>query len=113
MNILDTIPRARRAQAAVPSAVREILKVTERPDIISFAGGLPAEELFPLQAIRKAFEETLAVDGKAALQYGTTEGYGPLRAWIALRMERYGKRVPTENVLVTNGSQQGLDLVSR
>jgi 2-aminoadipate transaminase len=113
MSILDNVPRARRARFAVPSAVREILKVTERPDVISFAGGLPAEELFPVEAMQRAIAETLSRDGRAALQYGTTEGYPGLRAWIAERLARHGRPVHAEDLIVTHGSQQGLDLVAR
>jgi 2-aminoadipate transaminase len=113
MSVLDDIPRARRARHAVPSAVREILKVTERPDVISFAGGLPAEELFPVAAMQAAIDETLSRDGRAALQYGPTEGFGGLRAWIAARMSRYGRAVQADDLVITSGSQQALDLVAR
>jgi 2-aminoadipate transaminase len=113
MSVLDDIPRARRARHAVPSAVREILKVTERPDVISFAGGLPAEELFPVAAMQAALDETLSRDGRAALQYGTTEGFSGLRAWIATRMSRHGRKIQSDDLVITNGSQQGLDLVAR
>lgn len=111
--ILDDYPRARRAARTAPSAVREILKVTERPEVISFAGGLPAPETFPVEAIGAAFAEVLAQNGREALQYGTTEGFGPLRAWIAARMSGRGRAVHADDLLITNGSQQGLDLVSR
>jgi 2-aminoadipate transaminase len=113
MNVLDTVTRARRARIAVPSAVREILKVTERPEVISFAGGLPAEELFPVEAMQRAFSETLSRDGGSALQYATTEGFRELRAWIAERMTQHGRTVRADDLLITHGSQQGLDLVSR
>jgi 2-aminoadipate transaminase len=113
MTTVDRIPWARRARHAVPSAVREILKVTERPDIISFAGGLPAEELFPVGAMSVAVERTLARAGGAALQYGTTEGFLGLRSWVAERMARRGRAVTAEDVMITAGSQQGLDLVAR
>ncbi len=96
-----------------PSAVREILKVAERPDILSFAGGLPAPELFPVEEIAAAHAEVLAKDGAAALQYSTTEGYGPLREWIAANLANRGMKVKSSEVLITSGSQQGLDLVSR
>ena len=72
------------------SAIREILKVTERPDILSFAGGLPAPESFPVEAIARAHERVFAEEAGAALQYGTTEGFGPLRAWIAERLHGRG-----------------------
>jgi 2-aminoadipate transaminase len=111
--MLDHFPLARRAQHTAPSAVREILKVTERPDIISFAGGLPAPETFPVEAIARAYADVLAREGGVALQYGTTEGHKPLRAFIAERMSARGRRVEVEDVVMTSGSQQGLDLVSR
>ncbi len=105
---------ARRAQALRPSAVREILKVTAQPDVISFAGGLPAPELFPVDDVRASAEAVLAADGRAALQYGLTEGHPPLREWIAAHLaETVGLRARADELLVTHGSQQGLDLVSR
>jgi len=111
--MLDDFPRARRAQRTPPSAVREILKVTERPDVLSFAGGLPAPELFPVEAMARAFDRVLSTNGAAALQYGTTEGFGPLREWIAARLSSRGRRIHADEILMTHGSQQGLDLVSR
>jgi 2-aminoadipate transaminase len=104
---------ARRMGRMPPSAVREILKVAEQPDVLSFAGGLPAPELFPVEAIAEAHAEVLANEGRAALQYSTTEGYGPLREWVAARLGRRGIRVTADQVLITNGSQQGIDLVAR
>lgn len=104
---------ARRMSRMPPSAVREILKVAEQPDVLSFAGGLPAPELFPIEAIAAAHAEVLAEQGRAALQYSTTEGYGPLREWVAARLARRGIRVSADQVLITNGSQQGIDLVAR
>ena len=104
---------ARRMARMPASAVREILKVAERPDVLSFAGGLPAPELFPIEAIAKAHAAVLAKDGRAALQYSTTEGYGPLREWVCARLGKRGIRVTPEQVLITSGSQQGLDLVGR
>jgi 2-aminoadipate transaminase len=96
------------------SAVREILKVAERPDILSFAGGLPAPGLFPHDAIAQAHAEVLAGPNKsAALQYSTTEGYGPLREWICARMAKRGVRTTPDQVLVTSGSQQGIDLAAK
>jgi 2-aminoadipate transaminase len=96
-----------------PSAVREILKVAEQPEVLSFAGGLPAPELFPIEAIAEAHAAVLARDGRAALQYSTTEGFGPLREWVAARLARRGIRVGADQVLITNGSQQGIDLAAR
>ena len=95
------------------SAIREILKVTEHPEIISFAGGLPAPELFPVAAIAEAHAEVFAQEGPAALQYSTTEGCHPLREWIARRMQQRGIKVTADNVLITTGSQQGIDLVGK
>jgi 2-aminoadipate transaminase len=95
------------------SAIREILKVTERPDILSFAGGLPAPESFPVEAIARAHERVFAEEAAAALQYGTTEGFGPLRAWIAERLHGRGIACTPENVIVTSGSQQGIDLTAK
>jgi 2-aminoadipate transaminase len=95
------------------SAVREILKVTERPDIISFAGGLPAPELFPVDAFAQAHAEVFAEEGAAALQYSTTEGWLPLREWIAARMRKKGIGAAADRVLITSGSQQGIDLVAK
>ena len=95
------------------SAIREILKVTEHPEIISFAGGLPAPELFPVAAIAQAHAEVFAEEGPAALQYSTTEGCHPLREWIARRMQMRGIDAKADNVLITTGSQQGIDLVGK
>jgi len=93
------------------SEIREILKVTQQPEVISFAGGLPAPELFPIETIDKVQHLVLQESGTRALQYTTTEGYAPLRAWIADRMnKRLGTRFDQDNILITHGSQQGLDL---
>lgn len=95
------------------SAVREILKVTERPDIISFAGGLPAPELFPVEEFAEAHARVFAEAGSAAMQYSTTEGWRPLREWIADRMGKRGIATNSDCVLITSGSQQGIDLVAK
>jgi 2-aminoadipate transaminase len=95
------------------SAVREILKVTERPEIISFAGGLPAPELFPVEVIARAHADVFAANGNAALQYSTTEGWLPLREWIAGRMSSQGIETDADRILITSGSQQGIDLVAK
>jgi 2-aminoadipate transaminase len=95
------------------SFVREILKVTEDPEIISFAGGLPSPESFPHQEIKEAAIQVLEEDGAQALQYSTTEGYYPLREWVAHRYQMKGLVVDPEDILITNGSQQGLDLVGK
>ncbi len=95
------------------SFVREILKVTENPDIISFAGGLPNPRSFPHNEIAEAADLFYPESSDEALQYSTTEGYMPLREYIADRY-RYGRsEVDSDNVLMTNGSQQGLDLVGK
>ena len=102
---------ARRMSEVKASEIREILKVTENPKVISFAGGLPAPELFPIQEIETANRLVLEEDGRKALQYATTEGYPPLREWIADRMnQRLGTAFDGDNILITHGSQQALDL---
>ena len=95
------------------SAIREILKVTEHPEIISFAGGLPAPELFPIEAIADAHRAVFAEEGRAALQYSTTEGWGLLREWIAERMHRRGISAPADQIMITSGAQQGIDLTAK
>ncbi len=102
-----------RASALTSSAIREILKVTERPEMISFAGGLPSPEGFPVEVIQRAFAEVLATRGKSALQYGPTEGYGPLREWVAHRLTKAGAKLSGQDVLIVSGSQQGLDLLGK
>jgi 2-aminoadipate transaminase len=102
-----------RAQKITSSAIREILKVTERPEVISFAGGLPSPATFPVDRIQAACNAILTSDPKPALQYGPTEGYLPLREWIATRCSRDGAKVSAANVLVTTGSQQALDLIAK
>ena len=104
---------AQRAEKMNPSVIREILKVTEKPGIISFAGGLPSPQTFPIDAMREASERVLRDDGKAALQYAASEGYGPLRDWVAQDLLKQGMKVSPEQVLITTGSQQGLDLVAK
>ncbi|MCL6478895.1 MAG: PLP-dependent aminotransferase family protein [Peptococcaceae bacterium] len=104
---------AGRVKQMQSSAIREILKVTESPDIISFAGGLPAPEMFPVKQIRQAFDRVLGEEGASALQYSTTEGYLPLREYIAAAMREKGVSAGPEEVLITSGSQQGLDLLAK
>ena len=104
---------ARRAEKMNPSVIREILKVTEKPGIISFAGGLPSPQTFPIEAMREASERVLRDDGKAALQYAASEGYAPLREWVAQDLLKQGMNVSPDQVLITTGSQQGLDLVAK
>lgn len=102
-----------RAQKITSSAIREILKVTERPEVISFAGGLPSPATFPIDRIQAACNTILTNDPRAALQYGPTEGYMPLREWIAARCVLNGAKVSAANVMVTTGSQQALDLIAK
>ena len=110
-----TIPfsLSRRAQALTGSAIREILKVTERPEVISFAGGLPSPKAFPVEHLRQACDRVLHDAPEAALQYGPTEGMGALREWVAERLSGNGVRIRGSQVLITAGSQQGLDLLAK
>lgn len=102
---------AKRMNYLKASDIREILKVSERPEMISFAGGLPAPELFPVEEIKEVSRIVLEEEGAKALQYATTEGYAPLRRWISNRMNtRLGTNFNYEDLLITHGSQQALDL---
>lgn len=103
-----------RAHKLTSSAIRDLLKVTERPEVISFAGGVPTPLSFPIEHMRAASDRVLSQDAHTALQYGPTEGYTPLRAWIAETLSKRGTvRIDPERVLVTTGSQQGLDLLAK
>ncbi|CDS51914.1 Valine--pyruvate aminotransferase [Polaromonas sp. CG9_12] len=102
--------QARRAEKMNPSVIREILKVTEKPGIISFAGGLPSPKTFPVNAFSAACEKVLREDGHAALQYAASEGFAPLREMVAAMLPW---NVDPALVLITTGSQQGLDLVAK
>jgi 2-aminoadipate transaminase len=104
---------AHRTERMTSSAIRELLKMTGAPGLISFAGGLPAPEAFPLAEVQEASARVLRDQGRSALQYGPTEGYGPLRELLVRHMGRYGIEVGTENVLVTTGAQQALDLIGK
>lgn len=96
------------------SFIREILKVALDPGVISFAGGLPNRSLFPVAALQAATEQVLATQAGDVLQYAGSEGYQPLREYIAARYrETKGLEIPVENILITNGSQQGLDLLGK
>ena len=95
------------------STIREILKITKRPGIISFAGGLPAPELFPLKAFREALNQTLAQDGASALQYDVTEGYTPLKKFLCGWLGRHGLDCTPDRMMLTSGSQQALDLIGK
>src|SRR5207302_7207036 len=97
---------ADRAQGMRASDIREILKITAQPDVISLAGGLPAPELFPIDEYRRAFEWVLESDGAQALQYGPSEGYRPLRSTLGERMSSFGMRCGADDVLIANGSHQ-------
>ncbi|MEZ4593890.1 MAG: PLP-dependent aminotransferase family protein [Chloroflexota bacterium] len=104
---------AQRTHGMGSSMIRELLKLTQRPDIISFAGGLPAPEMFPVEAFEAASSRVLRQHGSEALQYSTTEGYLPLRELIVEKMGRYGIEASVDNVLITSGSQQALDLIGK
>ena len=104
---------AQRTKDIKSSAIRELLKLTQKPDMISFAGGLPAPDVFPLDRFQEACRRVLELNGHQALQYGATEGYEPLREMIARHIARYGIKAKTENVLITSGSQQALDLIGK
>ncbi|HEX2980710.1 MAG TPA: PLP-dependent aminotransferase family protein [Anaerolineaceae bacterium] len=104
---------AQRTQRMKSSAIRELLKITELPDIISFAGGLPAPDVFPVEEFRAACDRILTDLGAQALQYGTTEGYLPLREMIARHSTKYGIPICTSNIMITSGSQQALDLLGK
>jgi 2-aminoadipate transaminase len=95
------------------SAIREMLKFTSQPDVISFAGGMPAPEVFPIEKIKEACDIVLTEMGNNALQYSTTEGYPPLREMIAKNAAKYGIQISADNVMITSGSQQALDLLGR
>jgi 2-aminoadipate transaminase len=112
--VLDWSPHlAARTEGMRSSAIRELLKLTDQPDIISFAGGLPAPDLFPLREVEEACRYVITEHGEKALQYSSTEGYLPLREFLASSMHKYGVPALPSNVLVTNGSQQALDLIGK
>ena len=96
-----------------PSVIREILKITERPGIISLAGGLPSPDTFPIEAMREATARVLRDAPREALQYAASEGFAPLREWVAEHMADKDVAVDPSQVLITTGSQQGLDLVGK
>ncbi|HVN70253.1 MAG TPA: PLP-dependent aminotransferase family protein [Candidatus Binatia bacterium] len=115
---MSTISRAaafaERTAHLRASTIREMLKVTQQPDVISFGGGLPAPELFPTAAIAAAAQTVMERYGAAALQYSVTEGIPEMRAWVAARLtRRFGRTVHADAVTIVNGSQQGLDLVGK
>ena len=104
---------AQRNQRMGRSIIRELLKFTQQPDIISFAGGMPAPELLPIERTQEAACRVLSEHGVQALQYGPTEGFPPLRQFICDRMNRYGITAKSSNVFITTGSQQALDLIGK
>lgn len=104
---------ALRTKNLKSSTIRELLKITQKPEVISFAGGLPAPDVFPVDRFQEACRRVLEVNGHQALQYSATEGYEPLREMIARHIARYGIKAKTENVLITSGSQQALDLIGK
>jgi DNA-binding transcriptional MocR family regulator len=115
---MTTVSRAARFAARTShlraSTIREMLKVTQQPDVISFGGGLPAPELFPTEAIAKCAAEVMELYGPAALQYSVTEGIPDLRSWVAERLtRRIGRIFEGEEILIVNGSQQALDLIGK
>jgi 2-aminoadipate transaminase len=113
MSIAWTSRYAQRTKNVKSSAIRELLKITQRPEVISFAGGLPANDIFPLERFAEACKRVLEQNAVMALQYGETEGYKPLRDMIARHTARYGVKAQAENVLITTGSQQALDLIGK
>jgi 2-aminoadipate transaminase len=106
--------QAHRAARMNPSIIREILKVTEKPGILSMAGGLPSADTFPVEQLKAACDRVLTDNPREALQYAASEGFGPLREWAAERVRReIGLAATADQVLITSGSQQGLDLVGK
>lgn len=95
------------------STIREILKLTKQPHMISFAGGLPAPELFPIQDFAAALEQTLREDGASSLQYDVTEGYLPLKEFLCVWLRRQGIQCQPHQMMLTHGSQQALDLIGK
>lgn len=104
---------AHRTKRMKSSAIRELLKLVENPEVISFAGGMPAPEVFPIAEVEEACIKVLRTKGALALQYGATEGYKPLREMIARHTARIGIEVSIDNILITSGSQQALDLIGK
>ena len=104
---------AHRTSKMGSSVIRELLKLTTQPDIISFAGGLPAPKVFPVKQFQAACNVVLEQQGQQALQYSTTEGYLPLREMIARHTARYSVQVSVDNIMITSGSQQALDFIGR
>src|SRR5690348_7722851 len=104
---------AQRTKSVKSSIIRKLLKLTQRPEVISFAGGLPAPDIFPVERFETACHRVLESKGPMALQYSASEGYTPLREYLAQKMAKYGIIAGPENVLITSGSQQALDLIGK
>jgi len=104
---------AQRTQKMKASAIRELLKITEQPNMISFGGGFPAPDVFPVEEFKRACNIVLETKGPDALQYGGTDGYVPLREMIARHTSAIGINVDIDNILITSGSQQALDLLGK
>ncbi len=105
---------ATRMRTMRPSLVRELLKRATNPDIIAFAGGLPNPKFFPSAALTESTTAVLSADGASVLQYAVSEGHPGLREWIAARYKsRFGLEIPVKNILITSGSQQGLDMIGK
>ncbi|MEJ2746721.1 MAG: PLP-dependent aminotransferase family protein [Anaerolineae bacterium] len=104
---------AQRMHGMGSSIIRELLKLTQRPGLISFAGGLPAPSVFPIKQFEEAASRILRENGPQALQYSTTEGYLPLRELIADKMNRHGIKATVDNILITTGAQQALDIIGK
>ncbi len=115
MNLAASSTRfARRTARLRASTIREMLKVTQQPDVISFGGGLPAPELFPCDAMVARMRDVMQRYGPAAMQYSVTEGIPEMRSWVAQRLSpRFGRTVTPSETIIVNGSQQGLDLVAK
>jgi 2-aminoadipate transaminase len=110
---MSTWTTAQRTARMSPSVIREILKVAERPGVRSMAGGLPSPDTFPVEALKAACDAVLRVSGREALQYASSEGFLPLREWVVARLGKAGLAVTPDQILITTGSQQGLDLVGK
>jgi len=110
---MKKINGARRMQRMQRSTIREILKLMKRPGMISFAGGLPAPELFPTTEFAEALQQALQEDPIGSLQYDVTEGYRPLKEWLCGWLQRQGFLVSPEQMMLTHGSQQALDLIGK
>ncbi len=112
-NLASPWVAAGRARRLAPSAIWEHLKLSLQPGVISLAGGLPSADTFPVEEIRQAAERVMRTHARDALQYATSAGYEPLRDWVAERMDAQGLSIKPSQVMITTGSQQGLDLVAK